>query len=156
MLGRVREPFARYRPTLRRRIHPITLIVGLRNFNPRPSPVAAGGLQTGSCSKSRWLAGVYLDALHTYDALLRDLDGWWERVRRGGLLAGDDYGDVLDTEYLSDERYTAKFGTLHKWSENKWGVISAVRDFARRKGVPVQVTWLLDCYTHPAWWMVKP
>ena len=99
---------------------------------------------------------VYIDALHTYDALLRDLDAWWEKVRPGGLLAGDDYGDVSDTEYVSDQRYVAKFGTLHRWSENKWGVISAVRDFARRKGVPVHVTWLLDCYTHPAWWVVRP
>ena len=44
---------------------------------------------------------VYLDALHTRDAVLGDLQAWWTALRPGGLLTGDDYGDIEDTEYVS-------------------------------------------------------
>ena len=43
---------------------------------------------------------VYLDALHTRDAVLGDLQAWWTALRPGGLLTGDDYGDIEDTEYV--------------------------------------------------------
>ena len=36
------------------------------------------------------------------------------------------------------------------------GPANVSRDFARRHGVPVHVTWMLDCYSYPAWYIVKP
>ena len=47
-------------------------------------------------------------------------------------------------------------GETPQESGNRWGVISAVRDFARGKGAILHVTWLRDCYEFPAWWLVKP
>jgi hypothetical protein len=35
---------------------------------------------------------VYLDANHLYEFVSQDLDAFSEKVRRGGLLTGDDYG----------------------------------------------------------------
>ena len=35
--------------------------------------------------------GLYVDADHTYEAVLADLRAWWPHLRIGGLLAGDDY-----------------------------------------------------------------
>ena len=58
--------------------------------------------------------------------------------------------------YLNQTRYTATFGRVYRSPDNNWGVIGAVRDFARRHGVPVHVTWMLDCYSYPAWYIVKP
>jgi predicted O-methyltransferase YrrM len=37
---------------------------------------------------------LYIDADHTYAAVLADLDAWVPHVKPGGLIAGDDYGNV--------------------------------------------------------------
>jgi hypothetical protein len=34
---------------------------------------------------------VYLDASHDFDSVTRDIDAWLPRIKRGGILAGDDY-----------------------------------------------------------------
>lgn len=34
---------------------------------------------------------AYLDAMHSYDAVLADCKMWWDLVLPGGLLCGDDY-----------------------------------------------------------------
>jgi len=34
---------------------------------------------------------IYIDALHTFDAVSRDLAAWWPKLRPGGLIAGHDY-----------------------------------------------------------------
>ena len=36
---------------------------------------------------------LFLDALHTREAVLQDLEAWWPRLRAGGLCSGDDYGE---------------------------------------------------------------
>ncbi len=41
---------------------------------------------------------VFIDADHTYDAVKNDIKNWLPKVRKGGILAGDDYtfGAVRD------------------------------------------------------------
>jgi predicted O-methyltransferase YrrM len=34
---------------------------------------------------------VFIDALHTYEAVLEDLAAWHPKVRRDGIVAGHDY-----------------------------------------------------------------
>lgn len=34
---------------------------------------------------------VYLDASHNYDSVCADIDAWCPKVRKGGVLCGDDY-----------------------------------------------------------------
>ena len=34
---------------------------------------------------------VYIDALHTYEAVMSDLLAWWPKLRRGRIMAGHDY-----------------------------------------------------------------
>ena len=41
---------------------------------------------------------VYIDANKSHEAVLEDMEAYWSKVRPGGLLAGDDYGDYRDTE----------------------------------------------------------
>lgn len=53
---------------------------------------------------------IYIDADHTYDAVLRDLRGYMDKLIPGGILAGHDYVD----RSAGGVRY---------------GVIEAVRDF---------------------------
>lgn len=35
---------------------------------------------------------VYIDADHSYDSVLADLNHWYPQVKKGGFLCGDDYG----------------------------------------------------------------
>jgi len=37
---------------------------------------------------------VYIDGDHTYEAVKADLEGFYERLKPGGMVAGDDYGMV--------------------------------------------------------------
>lgn len=34
---------------------------------------------------------IYLDAGHTYDDVRSDLAAWWPKLKRGGIIAGDDW-----------------------------------------------------------------
>lgn len=107
---------------------------------------------------------MYIDALHTQDALYNDLVAWWPKVRHGGLVSGDDYGNHLkDTPLMSVTRWWNAFGkpaTRRSLDEYKkiagWGVISATQRFAREQSIPLFVTYSSDCYPYPAWYLVKP
>lgn len=35
---------------------------------------------------------IFLDAMHTYEDVLADINRWWPRVRTGGVMAFHDYG----------------------------------------------------------------
>jgi hypothetical protein len=39
------------------------------------------------------LSFVYLDGDHSLDGVLKDLQAWWPKVQRGGIIAGHDYYD---------------------------------------------------------------
>lgn len=38
---------------------------------------------------------LYVDADHSYESTYADLQAWWPHVRVGGLVAGDDYDNVM-------------------------------------------------------------
>ena len=38
---------------------------------------------------------LYIDADHSYEGVLADLDAWVPHVRSGGLILGDDYGNAI-------------------------------------------------------------
>eukprot|EP00747_Dinoflagellata_sp_TGD_P182462 gnl/TRDRNA2_/TRDRNA2_36717_c0_seq1.p1 gnl/TRDRNA2_/TRDRNA2_36717_c0~~gnl/TRDRNA2_/TRDRNA2_36717_c0_seq1.p1 ORF type:complete len:292 (-),score=54.83 gnl/TRDRNA2_/TRDRNA2_36717_c0_seq1:85-960(-) len=106
---------------------------------------------------------IYIDALHTHDSLLEDLRNWYPKVRPGGLLSGDDYGDANDTEMMTVERWKSadaqdQTSDVVKTGpeNNQWGVISATRDFANEKGLELHVSWKNDCYNFNAWYFMKP
>jgi hypothetical protein len=37
---------------------------------------------------------VYIDGEHTYKAVAQDIDDWWPKVKRGGILSGHDYNET--------------------------------------------------------------
>jgi hypothetical protein len=60
------------------------------------------------------LDAVFLDADHSYDAVIQDLPFWWKKLRNGGWLLGDDYDSC--------------------WPETK----QAVDDFTRANGLKIE------------------
>mmetsp|Transcript_9500 Transcript_9500/g.23691 ORF Transcript_9500/g.23691 Transcript_9500/m.23691 type:complete len:167 (-) Transcript_9500:78-578(-) len=103
---------------------------------------------------------IYIDTKHTYESTLDELVAWYPKVRRGGLVSGDDYGDSQDTEWVTPERFEGSIGKLLGWrtatpTSGKWGTMRAVHEFARSHGHQLFVTWMQDCYHYPAWYFIK-
>lgn len=60
---------------------------------------------------------IYIDADHTYEACLRDIEDWYPKVKKRGVLTGDDY-----------RNHKTKTGV-------KFGVIKAVQTFIKKNGL---------------------
>lgn len=48
---------------------------------------------------------VFIDARHTYQAVSGDICAWWPKIRRGGMIAGDDYGERFPGVALAVREY---------------------------------------------------
>ncbi len=82
---------------------------------------------------------VYIDGNHEYKYVKEDIEEWAKKVRKGGIVAGDDY-------------YMTRAGNL--------GVIKAANDYAAQNGYSLQTTlWDLDDpredNRQPAWFFEK-
>ena len=80
------------------------------------------------------LCFVFIDADHRYEAVRDDLNAWWPKVRKGGILLGDNYNDRRETNGPSIRR---------------WGVKRAVDEFAEENG------WAFDTYPTKLWSIQK-
>ena len=82
---------------------------------------------------------VFIDALHSYDAVKEDVREWTKKVRIGGYVSGHDY-------------YVTK-------TKNR-GVIDAVDEYVKDKGYNLQLTdWdkenLVEDDRQPSWYFLK-
>jgi hypothetical protein len=59
---------------------------------------------------------VFIDGDHSYEAVRKDLDFWWQKVRSGGQLLGDDYWmvDVAKAVHEFAEAHNLKVDFLYK------------------------------------------
>lgn len=82
---------------------------------------------------------VYIDGNHEYKYVKEDIEQWTKKVRKGGIVAGDDY-------------YMTRAGNM--------GVIQAVNEYTEAHGYALQTT-LWDVKNpvvdnqQPAWWFKK-
>lgn len=81
---------------------------------------------------------IYIDALHDYESVKKDLHGWYPKVKKGGILSGHDY------------------------TPTHQGVINAVDEFCRENSYSLQLTEvdpydgsIESGYPEPSWWLVK-
>lgn len=83
---------------------------------------------------------VYIDANHSYDGVMYDLELWYPKVKNGGLISGHDFllmnwynGEFLpngkDKEIYFDNEYLGIFG-----------VNSAVNDFTKKHNINFNLT----------------
>lgn len=79
---------------------------------------------------------VYIDGDHRYDAVVRDLQLWWDKVRIGGLFCGHDYR-------------RPKVARRHFGTERN--LTTAVQDFAAEKGRELHT----DPDVSMDWWVWK-
>jgi hypothetical protein len=52
---------------------------------------------------------IMLDAGHSYDALKDDLEVWYNKVKPGGIVSGDDYGVFYGVTQAADEFFYGQF-----------------------------------------------
>jgi len=59
---------------------------------------------------------VFVDGDHSYEAVSKDLDFWWQKVRSGGQLLGDDYWmtDVAKAVHEFADSHNLKLDFLYK------------------------------------------
>lgn len=58
---------------------------------------------------------VYVDADHSYEGVKRDIESWWPKLKRGGIMAFHDYESI------------------------EYGVKQAVTEFANSKGLQINL-----------------
>ena len=62
----------------------------LAEFKTRVSLQKTTSVEAAPTVEDNSLDFVYIDALHTYEAVLSDLNAWYPKVRKGGLVTGHD------------------------------------------------------------------
>lgn len=60
-----------------------------------------------SMIKDNSLDFIFIDGLHTYDQVTKDMNNYYSKIKKGGLFAGHDYTVISDIHKAVDE-YAAK------------------------------------------------
>lgn len=99
---------------------------------------------------------IYIDANHAYNFVLEDINLWFPKLKKGGILAGHDY---LDIDWYGDTVYLANGKDKHIYLNSEeglvyagvFGVNPAVDEFCQRNNYNLNVTqeWL------GTWWITK-
>lgn len=76
----------------------------------------AYSLDAARCAADRSFDWIYIDAMHTYDAVIADLRAWAPKVKEDGLILGHDYANHPLARKMS------------------FGVVEAVNDFVEESG----------------------
>ena len=64
---------------------------------------------------------VFVDGDHSYKGCKADIEAWWPKLKKGGIMSGDDYGHTYNP------------------SEGKYGVVEAVEEFAKENNLKCTV-----------------
>ena len=98
---------------------------------------------------------VFLDAAHSYSAVMADIDAWAPVLKSGGIMAGHDFDKRVTTvpaDFLAKHRDTEVSGVDFGSGSGEivhLGVIAAVKESF--PGV-----YLADDPDSTIWWVVKP
>lgn len=79
---------------------------------------------------------VYVDARHDYKGALMDMESYWPKIKRGGILAGHDY---VEQNEIGGQDWTVNFDGTR--DETGRVVKGAVDDFAAKHHRQVMVSY---------------
>lgn len=82
---------------------------------------------------------VYLDAAHDYKNVMKDLEAWFPKLKKGGLFCGDDYHD----------------GVILSGGVTLFESKTAVDEFAAKNNLEVVTTRIPSNIEMPQWWCIK-
>ena len=79
--------------------------------------------EASSNYKDNYFDYIYLDAEHTYQAVINDLNVWYPKLKKNGVLFGDDYYWREEDDTLSLHRAYQEF--INKHNIRKWCVFKS-------------------------------
>ena len=94
---------------------------------------------------------VYIDANHSYDGFMADLNFWVPKVKPGGLISGHDY--LLTNWYNGEFLENGKDKTIYFDDEylGIFGVNSAIDEFVKKNDIKLNLTAEL----FSSWYFIK-
>lgn len=129
----------------------------LAAFGPRASLVKATSLEAVEAVPNEYFDFVFIDALHTYEAVRNDIAAWTSKIRPGGLLSGHDISwggvkqaveeyaaarqvKIYQTPLLSDIWYTfiTPDGTPTNAPRSQASRRAGLEILAKKYGVPIE------------------
>ena len=67
---------------------------------------------------------VFIDADHTYEGCKKDIDLWWPKLKKGGVMLGHDYGPHFEGVVKA---VNERFGSPHDLSEGEFAIWKVVK-----------------------------
>lgn len=101
---------------------------------------------------------IYLDAMHDYENVKKDLHHWWPKLRKGGLFSGDDYGLYEESPIdfmMTPERFSKKGPGWALHPQLRWGTLNALCEFCSENSLNLYCTWYNDTQS-ASWYVIKP
>lgn len=94
---------------------------------------------------------VYVDANHSYDGVMSDLNLWFPKVKKGGLISGHDY--LLTNWYNNQFLENGKDKEIYLGDEylGVFGVNTAIDEFTRKHNINFNLTMEL----FSTWYFIK-
>jgi hypothetical protein len=132
-----------------------TAMNNIKGFEEKTFMLRMDGSEASKLFSDESLDFVYIDANHTYESVKQDIDDWYRKVKKGGLVMGHDY--LPDYFYEGKEEKNQALYTFldGKPEEAKYagmfGVNPAVDEFAKNKNYKVYKT---DEFL-ATWWFIK-
>lgn len=68
-------------------------INNMMKWNNKYTPLKMSSVEASKQYEDNSLDFVYIDANHSYESVLEDIISWYPKVKKGGILAGDDYNE---------------------------------------------------------------
>merc|ERR1712107_279263 len=123
----------------------------VERFLPRVRLVQQSSTLAARLFDDETLDLIFIDAGHNECAVRQDLEAWWPKLKRGGLVAGDDYADAA----AALEMYGQNWSTCEE-SVRRGAVRGAVDRFFAQLGLQVSVFWIVGASLSAQWLIFKP
>lgn len=104
----------------------------LSNFSERISIYKEKSLEACKKIEDESLDFVYIDANHSYDYVKADLEAWYPKVRKGGVVSGDDF---VQEDYSNQSLLKPNGKDIVIGDYGSFGVNPALQDFCSKKGI---------------------
>jgi len=113
----------------------------IKGYENRSVMVRADSIQAAELFLDYSLDFVYIDANHAYDFVIKDIETWYPKVKKGGYVLGHDY---IDLDWYSDPNFATNGKDKHIYSANHYhgvfGVNPAVDEFFNNHKYEVDIT----------------
>lgn len=83
------------------------------------TPMKMTSIEASEKFKDKTVDFIFIDGAHDYDSVKEDIDAWLPKVKSGGLICGDDYGDTFEGVKRA---VTEKFGSRVNVHKSCWYV----------------------------------